>query len=247
MGNLTGKYAVVTGGANGIGAAVAKRFLKDDIAGVAIFDYNHEDAVSTAKGLDPAGKKVLTFKCDVSAKDQVEAAVNGTMAEFGTVDILVNNAGTVTRGMFHKYTDDQWNRVLGVNLTGLYYVTRMILPAMRNQNSGRIINIASTSAFGELGQAVYSATKAGIIGLTKTLAKENGSKNVLVNAVAPGFIITKMFTEERVRASAELTGRLLLGRMGTADELASAVAFFAGPDSSYITGQCLVVSGGTVM
>ena len=245
MSNLTGKYAIVTGAGKGIGKAIAKRFLEDGAAGVAIFEYDAELAAKTAKELDPTGKKVLAVKCDVSKEDQVAAAVKETAEKFGTIDILVNNAGITRDAMFHKMTNEQWDAVISVNLNGTYLPCKYVVPIMREKNYGKIVNISSTSAFGNIGQANYAATKGAVVSLTATLAKELGPKNITVNAIAPGMIDTDMLSTIPKEIMAEKIKSIPMKRLGATSELASAVAFFASDDSSFVTGQCLIVSGGT--
>ena len=243
MKNLAGKYAIVTGAGKGIGAAIAKRFLEEEAAGVAILEWDLALAEKTAKELDPTGKKVIAIKCDVANSDQVKEAVDATVAAFGRVDILINNAGITRDRIFHKMTDDEWHAVINVNLNGVYNMCKYIVPMMRAQESGAIVNISSTSLQGNPGQANYAATKAGLQGFTRTLAKELGPKNVRVNALAPGFIRTDMMLaipEEKMKAT---LADHPMKRMGEPEEIASVVAFLCTEDASWMTGQTVVVSG----
>ena len=246
MKNLKGKYCIVTGAGKGIGAAIAKRFLEEEAAGVAILEWNGELAAQTAKELDPTGKKVIAVKCDVSNDEQVKAAVETVLATFGRIDVLVNNAGIIRDKIFHKMTDDDWYSVINVNLNGIYLMCKYIVPGMREQESGSIINISSTSLMGNPGQANYSATKAGMQGFTRTMAKELARKNVRMNCVAPGYIDTEMMRsigEEKFQAAC---ARHPMKRMGSPDELAAVVTFLATDDASWVTGQTIVASGGSL-
>ena len=247
MKNLAGKYAIVTGAGKGIGAAVAKRFIEEEAAGVAILEYDLELAQKTAAELDPTGKKVIAIKCDVADSDQVKAAIDATVAAFGRIDIVINNAGIIRDRMFHKMTDAEWHAVINVNLNGVYNVCKFVIPMMREQESGAIVNIASTSLMGNPGQANYAATKAALQGFTRTLAKECGPKNVRVNVIAPGHILTDMMLsvgEEKLKAAASY---LPMRRLGQPEEIASVAAFLCSEDSSWVTGQTVYVAGGGTM
>lgn len=241
MSNLNGKYAIVTGAAKGIGAAVAKRFMQEGAAGVAIFDYDEATAKKTAEAI---GGNVIVFKCDVSDSENVKDCVQKTLEAFGRIDILINNAGITQDAMFHKMTDEQWDRVLNINLNGTYNCTKYVVPGMRNQKYGKIVNISSSSAYGNAGQANYSATKAGIIGFTKTLCKELAGRNITVNAIAPSNIATDMLNTipDHIKAVAMMMSPI--HRYGTVDELAATVLFLASDDSSYVNGVVLDVNGG---
>ena len=243
MSNLTGKYAVVTGAGKGIGAAIAKRMLDDGVAGVALLDYDGVLVAATAAKLDETGKRVVAVACDVSDADQVHAAVEKVLESFGRIDILVNNAGITRDAMFHKMERSAWDAVLSVNLTGPYNLCREIFPLMRAQEYGRIVNISSTSAFGNVGQANYAATKAGLLGFTKTLAREGAPKNVVANAVAPGYINTDMFQAVPDKIIEEYLKNIPMKRLGEPEEIASVVSFLSSDDTSFMSGQCLIVSG----
>ena len=241
MGSLTGKFAIVTGGAKGIGKAVVKRFVAEDAAGVAIFDYDYDLAVKTAEEI---GGNVKAFKCNVADSDNVKEAVEAAAAEFGRIDILVNNAGITRDAMFHKMTDEQWDQVVAINLNGTYNCSKYVVPYMREQKYGKIVNISSSSAYGNVGQANYSATKAAIIGFTKTLCKELAGRNITVNAIAPANIATDMLNTipDHIKAIAMYASPI--HRYGTTDELASTVLFLSSDDSSYVNGIVLDVNGG---
>lgn len=241
MQDLTGKYAIVTGGGKGIGAAIVNRFLLEGAAGVAIFDYDEELATETARQL---GGNTLVCKCDVSKDDQVKVAVEKTLSAFGRIDILVNNAGIIRDALFHKMTDDQWNQVIDINLNGLYYCCKHVVPLMREQNYGKIVNISSSSANGNFGQANYSATKAAIIGFTKTLAKELAARGITSNAIAPAMIDTDMMRAVPEQMLNTYLKSCPARRLGSTDELAAAALFLASDDSSFVNGIVLPVNGG---
>ena len=231
----------MTGGGQGLGAAMVKRFIAEQAAGVAILDYNLEKARAVAEEI---GGNIIAIACDVSKEEQVKTAIDQVLAAFGRIDILVNNAGIIRDAMFHKMSDDQWNQVVNVNLNGLYYCCKHVVPLMRAQNYGKIINVSSTSANGNAGQCNYSATKAAIEGFTKSLAKESARKNITVNAIAPAHIDTEM----QRSVPAEILERSIKSnpsqRLGSPDELASVVMFLASDDSSYVNGVVIPVCGG---
>jgi len=246
MGKLSGKYAVVTGGCKGIGAASAKRLFDDGAAGVAILDWDFKQAKQTAAEIDLSGEKVIALGCDVSKEEQVAEAIKTVLEKFKTIDILVNNAGITKDAIFHKMSNEAWDAVLQVNLYGTYYLCKHVIPVMREKNYGRIVNIASVSAFGNVGQANYSASKGAIISLTKTLCKEGGPKNITANCIAPGYINTDMYQavpEEIIKEHIKLIPQK---RLASAEEIASVVAFLASDDSSWVSGQCIVASGGSM-
>ncbi|MBR5322423.1 MAG: 3-oxoacyl-ACP reductase FabG [Clostridia bacterium] len=246
MKNMKGQYCIVTGAGKGIGKAIAKRFLEEEAAGVAIFEWDLALAEAAAKELDPTGKKVIAFKCNVADSDMVKAAVDATVEAFGRVDVLVNNAGVTRDRIFHKMTDDEWHTVININLNGMYNLCKFVVPLMREQEFGSIVNISSTSLMGNPGQANYSATKAAMQGFTRTMAKELGRKNVRMNCVAPGYIDTDMMRavgEDKFNAA---VARHPMNRMASPDELAAIVAFLCTEDSSWVTGQTIVASGGAL-
>jgi len=246
MKNLKGKYCVVTGAGKGIGKAIVKRFLEEEAAGVAIFEWDLEMAQATAAELDPTGKKVIAFKCNVADSDMVKAAVDGTVAAFGRIDVLVNNAGVTRDRIFHKMSDAEWHTVIDVNLNGMYHTCKYIVPLMRAQESGAIVNITSVSLMGSPGQANYAATKAAMQGFTRTMAKELGRKNVRMNCVAPGYIDTDMMRSVGEAKFNAVVANHPMGRMGSPDELASIVAFLCSDDSSWVSGDTIVASGAAI-
>jgi len=244
MGTLTGKYAIVTGAGKGIGKAIVKRFLDDDIAGVAMIARSKNSLIEVAKELDSTGERTLPIRCDVSNREDVKAAVDIILGTFGTVDILVNNAGIIKDRIFHRMSDEEWNMVIDINLHGTYYMCKHIVPILRDKGYGRIVNISSTSALGNPGQANYSATKAAIEGFTKTLAKELGSKGVIVNAVAPGWVSTDMLSSVPEKVKEQVLAGIPLGRFADPSEIAGVVSFLSGPDCSFLSSQVIYVCGG---
>ncbi len=244
------RAAIVTGAGRGIGAATAKR-LADDGNAVAVVDLRAEDTAETVAAIEEHGGKAIGIGCDVSKADQVEAAVERTVQEFGRLDFLVNNAGIIRDNMLFKMSEDDWDLVMAVHLRGAFLCSRAAQKHMVGQKSGRIVNLSSTSAVGNRGQANYAAAKAGIQGFTKTLAIELGPYGINVNSIAPGFIMTPMIeqTAERMGVSLEdfkagAAQGLHLRRTGTPEDIAGVVSFLCGPDSSFITGQNIYVDGG---
>ncbi|WP_153721147.1 3-oxoacyl-ACP reductase FabG [Sporosarcina cascadiensis] len=246
MGKLSNKVAVVTGAAQGIGEKIAERLLADG-ASVAMLDVNLEKLEQTAIELDGSGERARVWKCNVADAAEVKETFSAIYEQFGRVDILVNNAGITRDSFFHKMTAEQWNSVMDVNLNSMFYTCQAVIPGMRDQQYGKIVNVSSSSSWGNMGQANYSASKAGVIGLTRTLAKENGSKQITVNAIAPGQINTDMtrdLPEDVKRMATMLTPA---ARMGNPAEVASVVSFLASDDSSFVNGECISVSGGFLM
>jgi 3-oxoacyl-[acyl-carrier protein] reductase len=242
------KVAIITGSARGIGRAIAETLARRG-CDVVIADINQELAEATAKEIAAAtGRKTLAVQVNVSDFASANALVERTLAEFGKVDILVNNAGLTRDKLIMRMEETDWDIVLDVNLKGAFNCSKAVVRPMMKQRYGRIVNISSVSGqAGQTGQANYSASKAGLIGLTKALARELASRQITVNAVAPGFVLTALTQD----LSAELKEAILkatpLGRMGTPEEIAYAVAFLASDEASYITGQVLAVDGGMVM
>ena len=253
MDNLKGKTAIVTGAARGIGAAIAKTLAARG-ANVAVCDLQAEWCAETVAAIEAAGSKAKAYGVNVSDSAAVDACVKSVIADFGGIDILVNNAGITKDGLLMRMSDADWDAVIDVNLKGTFLFTRAVSrPMMKNkaadgtQAGGSIINIASVvGIMGNAGQANYTASKGGVIALTKTTAKELGSRNIRCNAVAPGFIQSKMtdVLSEEVRANYMAT--IPLRRFGTADDIAKAVAWLAGDESSYVTGQIISVNGGMI-
>ncbi len=242
---LDGQVAVVTGGSRGIGRVLARR-LADDGARVVVTARSAAGAEATVAELPGDGH--LGVACNVSDRTAVDALVKRVENEVGAIDILVNNAGVTADNVLVRLGDDDWDRVLDTNLKGAFLMIRAATRGMMKRRSGRIINMTSVVGLtGNRGQVNYAASKAGLIGLTKSVAKELASRNVLCNAVAPGFIETDMTSELTEEARAALQQQIALGRLGSPEDVAGVVAFLAGPDSAYVTGQVIVVDGGMVM
>jgi 3-oxoacyl-[acyl-carrier protein] reductase len=242
---LEGRIAVVTGGSRGIGRVVAARLAAEG-ARVAVTARTTAAAAESAGRLPASGH--LGLACDVADREAVEGLVRQVEGELGPIDILVNNAGTTSDNILVRLGDDDWDRVLDTNLKGAFLMIRGVARGMMKRRAGRIINMSSVVGLtGNRGQVNYAASKAGLIGLTKSVAKELASRNVLCNAVAPGFIETGMTAELTPAARESLQQAIALGRLGSPEDVAGVVAFLAGPDASYITGQVIVVDGGMVM
>lgn len=237
---LSNKIAVITGSAGGIGKATAKVFIRENIEGIAIVDYNYEAACKTAEELGP---KAFPVKCDVSNYESVQAAVAQVMERFGRIDILVNNAGITRDAIFHKMTIQQWEQVINTNLNGVFYWTHSVYPQMRNNNYGRIINLSSTAVRGNPGQCNYSATKAALIGFTASLAKEGGRKNITVNSVAPGATQTEMYDKVPEDIRQAMIASNPMQRLGQPQEIGEVVAFLASERASFLSGQWIPVCG----
>jgi len=245
--NLEGRVAMVTGAAQGIGRAIALALAEvgADIAGG---DVALEKLQGVAKEIEALGRKALALHLDVSSPDSVKEAVDKTLEAFGKIDILVNNAGITKDNLIMRMKPEDWDLVLRVNLNGAFHCTRAVLPGMVKQRYGRIINIASVVAqAGNPGQANYIASKAGIIGLTKAVASEVGSRNITVNAIAPGFIATAMTENLPEMVRQRMLSLIPLGRMGTDRDIAHGVRFLASEEASYITGHVLNINGGMYM
>jgi 3-oxoacyl-[acyl-carrier protein] reductase len=242
--DLTGRTALVTGSTRGIGRSIAET-LAGAGARVAIVGRDQARAAEVAASI---GGSAQGFSVDVGDSASVVSLVEGVEAAFGQIDILVNNAGLTRDNLLFRIKDDDWDTVLDANLKGAFVAIRAAARGMMKRRWGRIINIASIVGItGNKGQANYSASKAGLIGLTKSVAKELGSRNILVNAVAPGFIETDMTAAMTPEARAALSGQIPLDRLGTPQDIAGTVAFLASDYAAYITGQVLVVDGGMVM
>jgi 3-oxoacyl-[acyl-carrier protein] reductase len=245
--SLNGKIALVTGAAQGIGRDIALGLAADG-ADVAICDVNLEAAQKTAADIEAKGRKSLAVKANVAASADVTAMIDQIVEKFGRIDILVNNAGITRDGLILRMKDEDWDLVLSINLKGAFLCTKAALKHMSKQRSGTIINIASiVGAMGNAGQANYVASKAGLIGLTKTIAREYANRNVTANAVAPGFIDTAMTQALTDQVRTDLAKQIPLGRLGSSEDVANAVRFLASPSAAYITGQVVHVNGGMYM
>jgi 3-oxoacyl-[acyl-carrier protein] reductase len=245
--SLNGTIALVTGAAQGIGRDIALGLAKDG-ADVAICDVNLESAQKTAGDIEAMGRRSLALKANVAASADVTAMIDQVVEKFGRIDVLVNNAGITRDGLILRMKEEDWDLVLSINLKGAFLCTKTALKHMTKQRSGTIINIASiVGAMGNAGQANYVASKAGLIGLTKTIAREYANRNVTANAVAPGFIDTAMTKALSDQVRADLAKQIPLGRLGSSEDVANAVRFLASPAAAYITGQVIHVNGGMYM
>ena len=246
--NLTGKVALVTGASRGIGQATAIELAKAGADIVVNFIGNEAVAQETVAAIEALGRKAIKIKADVGNAEDVQAMVDEAVAAFGHIDILVNNAGITRDGLLIRMKDSDWDEVLNINLKGVYLVTKAVAKLMVKQRAGRIINMTSVSGVtGNVGQANYAAAKAGVIGFTKTCAKELAARGITVNAVAPGFIETAMTDVLPEKIKEGIAATVPFGRMGQPEEIASVVTFLASDFASYITGQVLNVDGGMVM
>ena len=245
---LENKVSMITGGARGIGKDIAMLFAREG-SDVAICDVNEEILASTKKEIEDAtGRKVLAEKVDVTSLKEVEAFVKKTLDNLGKLDILVNNAGITRDNLLIRMTEDEWDAVLNVNLKGAFNCIKAVTRPMMKQRNGNIVNMASIiGLMGNAGQANYSASKGGLIALTKTVAKELASRNVNANAIAPGFIQTDMTDKLTAEMKQNLLKFVPLGRMGKTEDVANLALFLASSDSSYITGQVITIDGGMVM
>jgi 3-oxoacyl-[acyl-carrier protein] reductase len=244
---LKGKVALVTGGARGIGRAIAER-LGAGGADLALFDVLPDLDAAVAELAAKLGVRVRGYQVNVTAAAEVDAAVEAVVKDFGRLDVLVNNAGITRDNLLMRMKDEEWDAVLAVNLKGPFLCTRAVARPMLKQRAGRIVNIASVvGLMGNAGQANYAASKAGVIGLTKSCAKEFAARGVTVNAVAPGYILTAMTEKLSPEQKEQMLKLVPLGRIGEAADVAAAAAFLASDEAGYVTGQVLTVDGGMVM
>ena len=244
---LTGKIAVVTGSAQGIGQAIATTLAQEG-ADVVVADLNANRCEETVARVKQLGRKAMAVSVNVGDWDQVKSLIDRVQKEWERIDILVNNAGITRDGLLLRMKEEDWQSVLQVNLTGTFYCVKAVLPTMSRQRSGRIVNIASiVGAIGNIGQANYAASKAAVIGLTKTVARVYASRNITVNAVAPGFIDTAMTKDLSAETKEALLSQIPLKRLGQASDIADAVSFLCSEKAGYITGHVLHVNGGMHM
>ncbi len=248
MNKLVGRTAIVTGGAKGIGRGIAEAFAHEG-ADVAIADIaTNDQAAAVIEAIQQAGRKAIFIRTDVADEQQVRNMVEAVKRDFGHIDILVNNAGIFTQDLVENLTIADWDKVIGVNLRGTFLCARFVLPYMLEQGWGRIINIASQLGYiGGQEVAHYSASKGGVIAFTKALAREVATRNVLVNAIAPGPILTDLLASETEEWKSAKLAELPIGRFGEVSEVAPTAVFLASDDATYYVGQTLGPNGGDVM
>jgi len=246
--DLTGRSALVTGGSRGIGRAIVMRLATQGADVAFTYRGNVAAAAETASAVEALGRRALAVQADASQADAADAVVKAVLEAFGKIDILVNNAGITRDDLIMRMSVDAWRDVLETNLSGAFFMIKAVTRPMLKARGGRIINITSVSGqAGQMGEANYSAAKAGLIGLTKATARELASRSITVNAVAPGFVLTELTQDLPDALKDEITARTPLGRFGETGEVANAVAFLASDEAAYITGQVLAVDGGLVM
>jgi 3-oxoacyl-[acyl-carrier protein] reductase len=246
--DLSGKSAIVTGGSRGIGRAIVLRLARQGADVAFTYRGNEQAARSTASEVEALGRKAVPIQGDATDPATAEAAVKAALEAFGKVDILVNNAGITRDDLIMRMSPEAWRDVLETNLFGAFYAIKAVTRPMLKARRGRIVNITSVSGqAGQTGQANYSSAKAGLIGLTKATARELASRGITCNAVAPGFVLTELTEGLPEDLKAQIVDRTPLGRFGTTDEIADAVAFLASDEAAFITGHVLAVDGGLVM
>jgi 3-oxoacyl-[acyl-carrier protein] reductase len=247
MNSLASQIAVVTGAGRGIGRAIALKFAAEG-ADVVCVSRTQENSEKVANEIGALGRKAWAFAVDVADSAAVSAAAEKILGDCGKVDILVNNAGVTRDGLLMRMSDEDWDTVLNTNLKGAFFFTKAFSRAFARQRSGRIINISSViGLIGNAGQCNYAASKAGLIGFTQSVAKELASRGVTVNAIAPGFIETDMTSELKPEMRDAILKQIPLGSFGSAEDIAGAALYLAGPSARYVTGQILTVDGGMVM
>ncbi|MEK4253094.1 3-oxoacyl-[acyl-carrier-protein] reductase [Ureibacillus sp. FSL K6-2830] len=248
MGKLDGKTAVVTGASRGIGRAIALELAKEGANVVVNYSGSKEKADEVVEEILKIGKKAIAVQANVADTESVQNLMKTALDEFGSIDILVNNAGITRDNLLMRMKEEEWDEVIQTNLKGVFLCTKAVTRQMMKQRSGRIINIASVvGVTGNAGQANYTAAKAGVIGLTKTTSRELASRNILVNAVAPGFITTEMTDALPEDIKNSMLSQIPLAKLGKPEHVAKAVVFLASDDAEYITGQVLHVDGGIAM
>jgi len=240
---LAGRVALITGAGSGIGEATARRFAAEG-AIVVVNDVEVERARAVASAIQKDGGQALAVAANVTRRDEVEQLVARAVGEFGRLDVLINNAGINRDAMSHKMTEEQWDQVLAVNLKGTFLCAQAALPKMRERGWGRVVNTSSVGCLGNIGQANYSASKAGVIGLTRTLALEYAKYGVTVNCIAPGAVMTPMLAGVPDPIKEKITAQIPMGRIADPAEIAAVHAFLASEDAGYITGQVIFVDGG---
>lgn len=245
MKRFENKIVLVTGAGRGIGASIAKRFASEGAEVIVNYSGNDEAAQKTVDEITATGRQAQKYKCSVNDSESIKVMIDEIIKKFGRIDILVNNAGITKDGLMLRMTDEDFDRVIDVNLKGTFNCTKYVSKYMLKQKSGKIINISSVVGLsGNAGQVNYSASKAGIIGITKSAAKELSSRGITVNAVAPGYVDTDMTKVLSDNIRNEILKNIPLQRMGNVEDISNCVAFLASEDASYITGQVISVDGG---
>jgi 3-oxoacyl-[acyl-carrier protein] reductase len=248
MGKLNGKTAIVTGASRGIGRSIALMLANEGAKVVVNYSGSQAKAEEVVETIRQNGGEAIAIQANVSNSESVQAMVGEALAHFGSVDILVNNAGITRDNLIMRMKEDEWDDVINTNLKGVFLCTKAVTRQMMKQRSGKIVNISSiVGVAGNAGQANYVAAKAGVIGLTKTTAKELASRNINVNAVAPGFITTEMTDELPEDIKNQMLSQIPLSKLGNPEDVAKAVLFLSSSDSDYMTGQTLHIDGGMVM
>lgn len=244
---LQDRIAIITGAANGIGKETAKTFVREG-ANVVIADYDQELGQQVVEEIMEQGGKAFFHQVDVSDQTSVQSMVAATLQKWGRIDILINNAGITADGFLHKMSAEKWQKVIDVNLSGVFYCTQAVIPTMMEQKYGRILTASSVSGvYGNVGQTNYAATKAGVIGMTKTWAKELAPHGILVNAIAPGFVETRMVEKVPDKVLDQIKTMIPVGDFGSSTDIANAYLFLASEEARYITGTVLHVDGGIRM
>jgi len=241
------RVALVTGGSRGIGRAIAEKFAKNGYNLVINYVSDNTNLDEIKEGFSKYGVEVLLEKADVSNFNECEKMVTSAIEKFGKIDTLVNNAGITRDNLLMRMKEEDFDKVISINLKGTFNLTKLVTPYMMKKREGRIVNISSVvGVMGNAGQSNYAASKAGIIGFTKSVAKELATRNILANCVAPGFIATDMTSVLNEKVKENISAQIPLKRMGTAEEIANAVYFLGGEDNTYITGQTLNIDGGMI-
>ena len=242
-GGLTGKVAIITGGTRGIGKGIVERFMKEGAQ--VVFSYRSSEEKANQIIKDLGGKDIIGIKSDASKMEDAQKLIKEATDTFGRIDILINNAGITKDNLMLRMTEEQWDDVINVNLKSVFNLTKSALRTMLKQRSGSIINMSSVvGVFGNAGQANYAASKAGVIGFTKSIAKEVGSRGIRCNAITPGFIETEMTAELSDDVKKDYSSNIPLGSFGSVDDVAEACLFLGGDGSTYVTGQVLSICGG---
>ncbi|MCM3742801.1 3-oxoacyl-[acyl-carrier-protein] reductase [Sporosarcina luteola] len=248
MGRFEGKSAIVTGASRGIGREIAILLGKEGARVAVNYSGSKEKAEEVVELIKQSGGDAFAIQANVSDSEQVKEMIDETLKTFGSIDMLVNNAGITRDNLLMRMKEDEWDDVININLKGVFLCTKAVTRQMMKQRAGKIVNLASiVGVIGNPGQANYVAAKAGVIGLTKTTARELATRNITVNAVAPGFITTDMTEALPEEVKAQMLGSIPLGKLGSAEDVAGAVAFLLSDDANYITGQTIHVDGGMVM